>query len=254
MSKEHQVSQRGASERVYRHLVRTHLTMSRVVVQQTDLSIYSDRPVDITAARNVVLEQRGYLEAYIHSHPEFLHRLDPLPDDPLAPVIARQMLQAAGAADVGPMAAVAGAMAGQVGQRLLEHTAEIIVENGGDIFFSIRRPLTIGIYAGSSPLSLRVGLRVRPDTGIRAVCTSSGTVGHSLSFGNADAVCVLSHSCALADAAATAIGNRVTGPKEMRRAIAWGEQIEGLQGILIIKADKMAAWGKLELVPLEVSL
>jgi ApbE superfamily uncharacterized protein (UPF0280 family) len=252
MSKAHQASQRVAAERVYRHLVHTHLAMSRVVVQQTDLSIYNDGPVDITAARDIVFEQRGYLEAYIHRHPEFLHSLDPLPDDPLAPAIARQMLHAARAAGVGPMAAVAGAMAERVGQRLLERTKEVIVENGGDIFIRIHRPLTIGIYAGQSPLSLKVGLRIQPDAGIRAVCTSSGTVGHSLSFGNADAVCVLSHSGALADAAATAIGNRVTDSKDIRRAIAWGEHIEGLQGILIIKADKMAAWGQLEIVPLEV--
>lgn len=224
--------------------------MSRVVVQQTDLSIYSDRAVNSATVRDVVIQQRGYLESYIRRRPEFLHSLHPLPYDPLASVIAKRMLQAARAAGVGPMAAVAGAVAEQVGERLLEDAEEIIVENGGDIFVGVRRPLTIGIYAGTSPLSLKLGLRVLPDAGIRAVCTSSGTVGHSLSFGKADAVCVLSHSCALADAAATAIGNRVGSGSDIRSAIRWGERIEGLKGILIIKADKMAAWGQIEIVPL----
>ena len=110
------------------------------------------------------------------------------------------MIFAAQAAGVGPMAAVAGALAEQVGQRLLKSTSEVIIENGGDIFIGARQILTVGVYAGGSPLSLKLGLRIDPAKGIRGICTSSGTVGHSLSFGKADAVCVLSDSCALADA------------------------------------------------------
>ncbi|RJQ77356.1 MAG: UPF0280 family protein [Desulfobacteraceae bacterium] len=237
-------------ERFYRNSVRTHLHMTRVVVQQTDLGIYSNIRLEAAIAKDAAIEHRGYLEAYMRRHPEFMHALAPLPDDPLAPAIARKMIRAGRAAQVGPMAAVAGAMAEQVGQSLLNHVEEVVVENGGDIFLCVRRPLTIGIYAGASPLSLKVGLRISPGTGIKAVCTSSGTVGHSLSFGRADAVCVLSSSCALADAAATAIGNRVGSSKDIRSAIAWGEHVEGLIGILIIKADQMAAWGQLEVVPL----
>jgi uncharacterized protein len=246
------MSKTDPAVRTYRNAVHSDLNSARVAVQQTDLCIYSDIPVDTAAAREELIEQRGYLEAYIVRHPEFLHALEPLADDPLAPAVARQMLLAGRIADVGPMAAVAGALAEKVGRRLLGSAGEVIVENGGDIFIQVKRPVTIGIYAGDSVLSLKLGLRLEPQSGICAVCTSSGTVGHSLSFGKADAVCVLSDSCALADAAATAIANRVGGVKDLRPAIGWAERIKGLSGILIIKKDQMAAWGKIEIVPLQV--
>jgi hypothetical protein len=236
-------------ERSYRRLVRSHLLAQRVVVQQTDLGLYSLGPV-AAAAKEAVIAQRAHLEAYIHSHPDFLHSLKPLPLDPLAPPIAGNMLRAGQTAQTGPMAAVAGALAEQVGRELLPLTDEIIVENGGDIFLYIGRPVTMAVFAGPSPLSLKIGLRVTPESGVRAVCTSSGTVGHSLSFGRADAACVLSHDCALADAAATAVGNRVRTAGDIQTAIGWAQGIAGVAGVLIIVGEQMGAWGALEVVAL----
>lgn len=236
-------------QRAYRQLVRSHLTAQRVVVQQTDLGIYSSHPV-AGAAKEALIAQRAHLEAYMHSHPEFLHSLVPLPSDPLAPPIVRDMLQAGYAAHVGPMAGVAGALAERVGRQLLPLTDEIIVENGGDIYLHVGRPVTIGVFAGSSPLSLKLGLRIRPDSGVAAVCTSSGTVGHSLSFGRADAACVLAGDCALADAAATALGNRVRTAEEIQAAIRWVRDIPGILGALIVIGEKMGAWGAVQVVPL----
>lgn len=239
----------GLGERSYRQMVKTDLNVIQITVQETDLSIYADAPVRLPA-KEAVYEQRGYIEAFIQKHPQFVQTLTPYPMDSLAPPIVQDMIQAAQAAHVGPMAAVAGAIAEQVGRTLLHYTSNVIVENGGDIFLSIQRPVTIGLYAGSSPLSLKTGLRVMPDAGISAICTSSGTVGHSLSLGNADAVCVLSHSCALADAVATAVGNRVVKPIDITSAINWSRSIDGVYGIVIIIDDKIGAWGQLELVPL----
>lgn len=236
-------------ERSYRQLVRSHLLAERVVVQQTDLGIYSLRPVAVVA-KEALIAQRAHLEAYIHSHPDFLHSLKPLPLDPLAPPIVGNMLQAGQAAQTGPMAAVAGALAEQVGRELLPLSEEIIVENGGDIFLHIGRPVTMAVFAGPSPLSLKIGLRVAPESGVRAVCTSSGTVGHSLSLGRADAACVLSRDCALADAVATAVGNRVRSAGDIQTAIRWAQDIAGIAGVLIIVGEKMGAWGALEVVPL----
>lgn len=239
----------GLGERYYRQLVKTDLNVIQVTVQETDLSIYADAPVR-QSAKEAVYEQRGYVEAFIQKHPEFSQTLKSYPRDALAPPIVQEMIQASQVADVGPMAAVAGAIAEQVGRALLQYASNVIVENGGDIFLSIQRPVTIGLYAGSSPLSLKTGLRIMPDTGISAICTSSGTVGHSLSLGCADAVCVLSHSCALADAVATAVGNRVAKPVDITPAINWSRSIDGIYGVVIILGDKMGAWGQLELVPL----
>lgn len=236
-------------ERTYRQRVRSHLHAERVAVQETDLGIYSAVSV-AAAAREAVMTQRGYLERYIERYPDFLHTLHPWADDPLAPPIVRAMIAASSLAGVGPMAAVAGAVAEQVGRHLLQWSPEIIVENGGDIFFDLLRPLTIGVYAGPSPLSFKVGLRIDPAQGLRAVCTSSGSVGHSLSLGKADAVCVLSASCALADAVATALGNRVHTAADIQHGIEWAQRVPGVRGVLVVVGKALGAWGEVETVPL----
>jgi uncharacterized protein len=76
-------------------------------------------------------------------------------------------------------------------------------------------------------------------------------VGHSLSFGKADAAIVISPSAALADAAATAVGNLVQDARDMSRAIEFVRGVEGIVGIGVIKGDKMAVWGKIKLVQRE---
>jgi ApbE superfamily uncharacterized protein (UPF0280 family) len=125
------------------------------------------------------------------------------------------------------------------------------VENGGDIFIKTDGPIIISIFAGTSPLSLRVGLRL--DCGVKpfGVCTSSGTVGHSLSLGKADAVSVVSESCALADAAATAVGNLVNSKTDIRPALNFGKSITGVEGIVVIIGEDIGMWGELEVVPLK---
>jgi ApbE superfamily uncharacterized protein (UPF0280 family) len=153
-------------------------------------------------------------------------------------------------AGVGPMAAVAGAIAEWVGRALLSENEEVIVENGGDIFLKTGRPVTVGVFAGRSPLNMKIGLRVDSGSKPAAVCTSSGTFGHSLSRGSADAVCVQSASCALADAVATAAGNRVRTAGDITSAIDFVKSIDPLGGILIVKDDTVGMWGDLKVVPL----
>ena len=148
------------------------------------------------------------------------------------------------------MAAVAGAIAEAVGKDLLAYTPEVIVENGGDIFMKISQPRLVGVYAGESPFTGRIALEISPGEIPLGVCTSSGTVGHSLSFGAADAVVVLSHSTALADAAATAIGNRVRTADDIDVAIEQAQAIAGMVGVVIIKDDRIGMWGDVKLVSL----
>jgi ApbE superfamily uncharacterized protein (UPF0280 family) len=148
------------------------------------------------------------------------------------------------------MAAVAGAIAEAVGTDLLAYTPEVIVENGGDIFMKISRTRLIGVYAGEAPFTGKIALDISPEEMPLGVCTSSGTVGPSLSFGVADAVIVLSHSAALADAAATAIGNKVKTIDDIDVAIGQAQAIDGLDGVVIIKGDRMGMWGKVKLVSL----
>lgn len=237
--------------RKYRNLVNVPTLESyRVVVKETDLMVYTQTKM-IDETKELIFEHRGYVENFIQSHPEFATTLTPWTDPGPAPAIITDMVRAAHNAAVGPMAAIAGAIAGEVGLGLLKLTPEVIVENGGDVFVKINSPVTVGIYAGKSPLSLQIGLQLETDLKPLAVCTSSGTIGHSLSMGKADAVCVVSESCAIADAAATAIGNRIDSPADIEGAINAGRQIKDINGILVIIGDKMGMWGDLEVIPLK---
>lgn len=232
------------------------LVASQIQVQETDLHILATRDVH-ERATELVLQYRLQLENYIVKHPLFLATLDPLPMDFLAPPLVRAMLAAAQQAGVGPMAAVAGSIAEFVGKALAaEGVEEIIVENGGDIYVQRRKECSVAIFAGQSPLSYKVGLRLLPSQMPVGVCTSSGTVGHSLSFGKADSVTVVAGSTALADAVATRLGNEVgtaLGAKVgVERALAKAGEIEGITGAVVICGEVMGAMGAVELVRLGV--
>jgi hypothetical protein len=237
-------------EKKYRNLVGIEgLVPFNVVVKETDLLIHASKALK-KIARDLVLKHRGFIESYMETHPEFRTTLVPWHIDKPAPVVVTEMAYAGQKAGVGPMAAVAGAIAEQVGKELLAYSDEVVVENGGDIFIKTGKPLTIGIYAADSPLSLKTGLLVHSEKKTAAVCTSSGTVGHSLSFGKADAVCIVSESCSLADAAATSVGNLVKAKEDIDKAIEFGKMIEGVSGIVIIIGDAAGFWGDIELVSL----
>jgi ApbE superfamily uncharacterized protein (UPF0280 family) len=235
--------------RTYRSLVKAgRLATFTVRVKETDLQIQARHDLS-DLAREIVLEQRGYLEGYIRRYPEFVNSLNPWPQTGPAPEIVRDMIVAGARAGVGPMAAVAGAVAEHVGRGLLRHSEETIIENGGDIFLKTDDAATVAVFAGGSPLSLKIGIRILCGADPLGVCTSSGSVGHSLSFGKADAVSVVARSCALADAAATAIGNRIQSAGDIAAGIAFGKRIQGVLGLLIVAGDQVGAWGEVELVP-----
>jgi ApbE superfamily uncharacterized protein (UPF0280 family) len=234
--------------RTYRNLVKTDdLVKFEVIVKETDLLVRAEKDLS-KETRESVLKYRHQLETYITLNPAFQRSLIPLQNDPGVPEIIREMIHASQLAQVGPMAAVAGAMAESVSKDLLTLSREVIVENGGDIYVATVKERTIGIYAGQSPLSLKVGIMIRPEEFPLGICTSSGTVGPSLSFGKADAVCILSKSAALADAAATAVGNVVKGENDIELGLERGKEIEGVLGALIILGEKIGIWGDVKLV------
>jgi ApbE superfamily uncharacterized protein (UPF0280 family) len=236
--------------RNYRHWVKDKgLVGFNVVVKETDLYIRATSDLK-HQARRLVAKYRRQLEGYIERHPDFLSSLEPLAVGSDAPRLVTEMANAAEKAGVGPMAAVAGSIAEFVGRELLELSPELIVENGGDIYLKSSSDRLIGIYAGPSPLTGKVGLEIKGKDTPLGVCTSSGTVGHSLSYGQADAVIALSRSAALADAAATAIGNIIKSADDIPRAIERAISLKGLNGIIIIKGDKMGLWGKVRIRPL----
>jgi uncharacterized protein len=238
------------TERTYRKRVKAAgLVPFEVMIKETDLWVSAGEMLE-KETRDLVLNARHQIETYIRSHPDFLTTLEPIPDDPLAPPVVKEMISATRPCDVGPMASVAGAIAEFVGQGLLKFTNQVIVENGGDIFLKAKRPVTVSIFAGDSPLSERLGLLIPTRQMPLGVCTSSGTVGHSLSLGVANVACVLSASTALADGAATALGNRVRGKRDLAGIGEWASTIPGVLGCLVIMGDHMTAWGDIELVEL----
>lgn len=243
------------TERSYREKFRQDdLYHFQVVAKQTDLDIAVRRerfsPEMARFAQEMVLKQRELLEKYIEEDHAFLHSLVPCHLKPGAPPIAVDMAEAARLAEVGPMAAVAGAFAHYIGSALARRSRDVIVENGGDIYIRSTRQRRIGIFAGRSPLSNRLALSIRPADTPLGVCTSSGTVGPSLSLGSADAVVILAPSAILADAVATAAGNLVQTKDDVQKAAEFATGVQGVTGALVIKDDRLAACGKLKIVPL----
>jgi ApbE superfamily uncharacterized protein (UPF0280 family) len=233
--------------RTYRNWIKDKdLVTFNVTVKETDLYIRASKNLKSKALR-LVTKYREALERYIERHPSFLTSLEPIPVGDNASKIIKSMAESARKAGVGPMASVAGAIAEFVGTELLAFSPEIIVENGGDIFLKSLRKRIVGIYAGKSPLTGKIGLEIEAGQTPLGICTSSGTVGHSLSFGKADAVVVLSPSTPLADAAATAIGNLIKQPEDMPNGIELARSIEGVKGVVIIKDDKIGVWGEVKI-------
>ena len=235
--------------RTYRSWVKNNdLVSFEVIEKETDLFISASK--DLTPqARELVLNCRKDIEGYIKRVPDFFNSLEPVKLSPGAPDIVREMILASNAAAVGPMASVAGATAEFVGKGLDAFTDQVVVENGGDIFIKTSKARIIGIFAGDkSPFTGKLAIEIPPCENGVGVCTSSGTVSHSLSFGKADAVTIISDNAALADAAATACANLVKGPPDMERAVERAKSILGVRGILVIIGNKLASWGSIKLV------
>ncbi len=234
-------------ERIYRNRVNIKdLVSFHVSIKETDLWISADRDLK-NEAEDIVYNIRHKLENYIHTHPDFLTSLGPCSEDKFAPDIVKDMILNSRKAGVGPMASVAGAVARFVGENLKEYSGQVIVENGGDIFMDVSRDVTVSIFAGESPLSDRVGIVIPQKMMPVGVCSSSGKIGHSLSMGKSDVVCILSASASLADAAATALGNMIITKKDLRKISGKAEKIEGVLGGVAILDDEMTAWGEVEL-------
>ncbi len=166
------------------------------------------------------------------------------------PDIIRQMLHGSNQCHVGPMATVAGVTAQKIVKDLMEDYGDvhIIVENGGDLAMNVVEASSVAIYAGQSVLSDKLAIHLKENYGPISICTSSGNLGHSLSFGKGDAVVVLSRLADIADAAATYLCNQIQSPEDINRTLELGQQIQGIMGIVIIIEDKIGLWGQVDLV------
>jgi hypothetical protein len=236
------------NRRVYRQQHHKQgLTAFEITVQETNLHIQADTDLSEPAIR-AVTRCREQIQTYIAENPGFKTSLEPMTVPDTAPPIIRNMGVAAHAAQVGPMAAVAGAVAEYTGRHLLSFSSQVVVENGGDIFIHSRTDTVLTIFAGNSPFSLTTGIHIPRQPGSFGICTSSGTFGHSKSFGKADAVMVMAQSCPLSDAVATGLANQVFTGDDIAGVLETGRQISGVQGLVIIKDTQIGLWGALRLV------
>lgn len=215
-------------------------------VKETQCTIISDRKKAIQTAKESIKRNREELEIFVKANPKFLHTLKPI-SVPEKPVVARLMAQTAEKAGVGPMAAVAGAIADlAVAEMTKEGCKVAVVEDGGEISASSDRPVDVAVAAGDEPLSKRFGFRLM-DFPV-GVATSSGRFSHAFSFGDAEAATVFCKNAALADAAATAVCNVVKGDNAVvgiQAGIDRGLSIEGVEGVLIVYKGEVGTAGKI---------
>ena len=201
------------------------------------------------AAEQEIQRLRDTLDSYISTNPNFLKSLVPIAIKENAPAIAHKMVNASRIANVGPMAAVAGLFSQQVGLLLKKEfeLQEIAVENGGDIYLNVQDKIVMSVFAGQSPLSNKVGIGIPAAFGELGICTSAGTVGHSLNFGKADAVVIACRNTALADAYATGIANKIQTPDDIEPVLEKLETEKEILSAVIICQDKMGIRGEFEL-------
>jgi ApbE superfamily uncharacterized protein (UPF0280 family) len=230
----------------YRRLTSPHdLVTFGIRIKQTDVRVSAEGYLE-SEALALVLDARAQVEGYIERCPDFLSSLAPLAPDPSAPPVVAAMMKASRCAGVGPMAAVAGAIAEHVGRGLSGRSSEIIVENGGDIYMCSRHRRELTLLAEHTAL---LGLRIviPPLAEGAGIATSAGTIGHSLSFGRADAVMILAASGALADALATAIGNIVQEAADLQGALERAREL-GARAAVIVADGHLAAFGGIEMI------
>jgi uncharacterized protein len=227
----------------------------QAVVEQTDLWVVAQRDLrrEVLQAVNAC---RGQIQAHIARQPEFAASLEPVDVGSDAARIVQDMAQAGRICGVGPMAAVAGAVAQWVAAWIVEHCPDVgptlLVENGGDLYLRSDRERIVGLLAMPEN-GVGLGLRLAPDDFPCSLCSSSGTIGHSLSFGQADLIAVRSRDAALADAAATALANLLHAPEDMPLVMRQAEALaeHGLDGVFAQCRDQVGVWGRMDLVCLE---
>jgi len=235
--------------RTYRRSVApSELACFEVVVKETDLYVCAEAEL-ADRVEDLIVQARWEIEEFSRTHPYFAESFAPIEPSADAPPLVQRMAEASVVAGVGPMAAVAGAVSEYVARGLEPFSANVIVENGGDIYMMGNAERIVSVWAGEEGVG-GVGLRIPAGLQPISICTSSGRIGHSTSLGRADAVSVLSRSGALADAVATALANQIQAPDDIEMAVAAARNIKDILGVVATVDGHLGAWGNVHLVSL----
>lgn len=219
----------------------------KINIRETQINLVTD--LENHQLSIFILKQRLELINFSQRNPEFLTALEPLVISD-APLIVKLMARAGRKAEVGPMAAVAGTISQLSLSYLLEKGSKYsIIDNGGDIALKTDKKVITGLYAGNSSLSGTIGFQIKAKETPLGICTSSGTVGHSISFGRSDSVTVFASEASTADALATSIGNAAQGVTDhdavqncLNRADDFKEHF---RGVMVVVGENAGTVGKI---------
>ena len=217
-----------------------------ILYKNSRIKILTDRKPLIKKAFDELVKQRALIEDYIKKDPFFLSTLKPYKIKKQAPKIVKLMAEGAKIANVGPMAAVAGTIAEFIARKMIGLGAEVaVVENGGDIFAITDKEITIGLFSGQNKIAEKLAFRLDKNNTPLSICSSSSLLGHSISFGKCDLATVFSKKSYLADAVATAVGNKVKEIKDIEPTLNWAIKLKDVEGAIIIKGHKVGMIGNI---------
>ena len=219
----------------------------KINIQETKINLKTD--LENHNLPDFIIKRRMEIINFSRRNPEFLSSLEPLIINE-APLIVKLMAKAAIKAEVGPMAAVAGSISQLSLSYLLNKGSQYsIIDNGGDIALKTNEKVTIGLYSGISSLSGSIGFQIKAKQTPIGICTSSGTVGHSISFGRSDSVTVFASKSSLADALATSIANNaqgITNQDAVQNCLNRADDFkEHFRGIMVVVGEHAGTIGKI---------
>jgi len=252
-NKKELIIDRVPEERTYtdRNIYRKYISVRekfcyRLKYRYTDLLVTSDKEIG-NEIKQPLVSFYNDIEKVIASDEDFSKSLGPVKPLHSYPPVIKEMCRAAGVFGVGPMAAVAGAVCDSIAESVSRICDFLMIENGGDVYIKSSHPVSAGLFSSSRHFPQSLNITINPGHTPCGICSSSGVMGHSLSMGKSDLVTVMSHSTAMADAAATAIANSVTEKTDVDRALHYYKDNKYIKGLVIIKDDRLAVWGALQL-------
>ena len=224
------------------------MNFSKIDLDETHIRLTTD--LDGHGLERYVLSIRNDLKSYMLKNQDFLLSFEPVEVEEDSPLIVRTMADSSAAADVGPMACVAGTISQLCLNYLMDMDSRYsIVENGGDIALINDEKGLCGIYSNNPVLGNDIAFEIRARKSPLGICSSSGRIGHSISFGDADSVTVLSQSCSISDGLATRIANEIRGSDSEEKISSGLECCENYReffdGVLIISDDHVGSIGRI---------
>lgn len=224
---------------------------AKVEIGETAATIAAERRY-IADAVAAIRSERGHIERKVRQDRFFLTTFEPYEACADDPPVVKRMCDATAKAGVGPMASVAGAVAAEAVEAMVRAgCAHCWVDNGGDIALKLDKAITLEVFSDLDS-GKAFGFDLSPTQKPMGICSSSGRLGHSISFGNSDVVVAIAEDAVLADALATAIGNRVVDRESLKTCFDPFKSIPGIIGSLAVLDGEVAVFGKVpELIEVE---